>query len=125
MSRIVINSSTINRQILECVDWLKSNLYEEVLSVSEQEYLALNEDPGRISVSIIQGASPTWVEFTPRVKVEVVSKNRYFGVRTYVIVGGWDAVKYSVHDVPSGRRIYEFVGEYASVLSVSPTARKE
>lgn len=112
-----------NKALKESIEWIKNNPYtEEVVSVSDVQLL---DSMDRIIVSEIQGQYPVDVRFTAMQHVEVVYKNKYYGLMKAVIVAGFDAVRYKEcrNGMYEGEYLnknvisVEFVGEYSKTIS--------
>lgn len=111
----------LNKAMLEKIENIKNNPYtEKIISVSEVEDMPFE----RMCISIAQGNYPTEIKFTAMQKVVVTYINTYFGERTEIIYGGFDAVQYT-HDVVGVCNKYygddiisiKFVGEIAKAIN--------
>ena len=111
----------LNKAMLEKIESIRNNPYtEKIISVSEVEDMI----PKRMSISIASGNYPVIIKFTAMQKVEVTYINTYFGERTEIIYGGFDAVQYK-HDAEGMCDEYygddvidiKFVGEIAKAIN--------
>lgn len=99
-----------------------NNCAVEIIDVSEVELLS--GEP-RECVSLVQGAYPIEIWFTPMQKVTLTYLNKYFGVCKCVIIAGSDAIKYTRAETPMYEGYYlsehlidvEYIGEYAFIKS--------
>ena len=111
----------LNKSMLEKIENIRKNPYtEKIISVSEVEDMI----PKRTSISITQGNYPIEIKFTAMQKVAVTYINTYFGERTEIIYGGFDAVQYK-HDTEGMLDEYygddvidiKFIGEIAKAIN--------
>lgn len=110
----------MNKAMTEKIESIRNNPYtEKIISVSEAEDMI----PKRMSISIASGNYPVIIKFTAMQKVAVTYINTYFGERTEIIYGGFDAVQYKhdaegMHDKYYGDDVIDvkFVGEIAKAI---------
>ena len=111
-----------NKAIFEKIESIKNNPYtEKIISISEIEDMLC---PERMGISVSQGNCPIEIRFTAIQKVAVTYVNIYFGERTEIIYGGFDAVQYKRDAEGTYNGEYygddvidiEFIGEVAKTI---------
>jgi hypothetical protein len=111
-----------NKKFDDAIKWIKNNPYtEEIVNVSDVELLESRE---KVVVSVVQGDYPVAVKFTAMQKIEVIYKNKYYGLSKDIIVAGFDATRYKEcrNNMYEGEYLddsiisIEFVGEYCKTI---------
>lgn len=111
-----------NKAFNDAIRWIRNNPYtEEIVTISDVELLT-NQD--KVVASEVQGDYPVDVKFTSMQKMEVIYKNKYYGLSKDIIVAGFDAIRYREcrNNMYEGKYFtnniisIEFIGEYYKVI---------